>query len=375
MDEIAPGIEAPDPDASRDWPMPEAHPLAGIFPPLTGDELRQLVADIRENGLREAIVLHDNRILDGRARATACWQACVRPIFRTYDGPDPLAYIISANLHRRHLNSSQRALVAARLADLKVGRPAAGKQNSANLQNFAGVSVGRAAQQLAVSARIVNSARAVLEHGDAELVRAVEADAITVSAAAIIARLPPAEQAKVIGERLGKEPTHNKGWEAPAELMALVREVLMPVGVLPPEQATLQPWSPHVLVGPPRTPHMAMLLVRKLTEEQRAGRMRQAILILPNRTDAPWFQAAVEKCAAICLVRGDSKIGEDGGETRSPASGHALLYYGSRRDQFVRTFRPFGAVLSPATEYGSSLLKLTEIPPSSSGTPEGHHVH
>jgi hypothetical protein len=40
---------------------------------------------------------------------------------RVYAGNDPLGFILAMNLHRRHLNESQRAMVAAKLANMTHG--------------------------------------------------------------------------------------------------------------------------------------------------------------------------------------------------------------------------------------------------------------
>jgi ParB-like chromosome segregation protein Spo0J len=85
------------------------HPLADIFPLMEGAEFDELVADIKANGLIEPIILLDDQILDGRNRARACVAAGVEPTYRPFTaGEDPAAFVISANIRRRHLNTEQK---------------------------------------------------------------------------------------------------------------------------------------------------------------------------------------------------------------------------------------------------------------------------
>jgi N6-adenosine-specific RNA methylase IME4 len=89
------------------------HEVANIFPLMSDEELGALTQDIKANGLHEAICMHGDKIIDGRNRYRACLAAGVEPHYRHWDGVGSLVtYIISLNLHRRHLTSSQRAAVA-----------------------------------------------------------------------------------------------------------------------------------------------------------------------------------------------------------------------------------------------------------------------
>lgn len=156
------------------------HPAAALFPMLDGAELAELARDIEEHGLIEPIVVHNGELLDGRNRLAACQLAGVEPTEREWEG-DPsevVAWVLSKNLHRRHLSTSQRALVAARLATLQVG---------AN-QHAETPSQTEAAELLGVGRSSVQDARAVLESGDDELVRQVEQGELPVSRAAATVR-------------------------------------------------------------------------------------------------------------------------------------------------------------------------------------------
>ena len=84
------------------------------------------------------------------------------------------AFVVSLNLKRRHLNESQRAVVAAKLANLSHGQKKA--------DTPIGVSQADAASMLTVGHRSVQRAREVLDEGAPELVQAVEQGRVSVSA-------------------------------------------------------------------------------------------------------------------------------------------------------------------------------------------------
>lgn len=92
----------------------EYHSVANIFPMMTEAEFSSLKQDISVNGLREPIWLYEGKIIDGRNRYLACIASGVKPIFRNYEGEENalIDFVISLNLHRRHLSSSQKACLA-----------------------------------------------------------------------------------------------------------------------------------------------------------------------------------------------------------------------------------------------------------------------
>ena len=95
------------------------HPLADIFPLMEGAEFDALVTDIKAHGQHARIVLKDGMILDGRNRYRACLAAGIEPMFacEAYSNQvtDPVAYVISANIKRRHLTTEQKRELIAKL--------------------------------------------------------------------------------------------------------------------------------------------------------------------------------------------------------------------------------------------------------------------
>ncbi len=95
------------------------HPYADRIPPMTNGEYEDLKANIGTTGQREPIVLHEGKVIDGRHRLRACEELGVAPKVREWDGEGSLIdYIFALNLNRRHLTTSQRAMLGAEYADL-----------------------------------------------------------------------------------------------------------------------------------------------------------------------------------------------------------------------------------------------------------------
>jgi N6-adenosine-specific RNA methylase IME4 len=171
----------------------EFHPVANIFPLMDEVALVDLKNDIAKHGLREPIWLHnDGRIIDGRNRFQACALAGVEPRFRTFLGSDDklVAFVVSLNLHRRHLDESQRATVGAKLESLAHGQ----KKSDMPI----GISRAEAAEMLNVGERSIARAKHVLEQGAPELVAAVERGEVSVNAAATIAEAPKEQQREIV---------------------------------------------------------------------------------------------------------------------------------------------------------------------------------
>lgn len=161
----------------------ELHPLCTLFPRLSGAEFESLKDDIRANGLRNPIVIHDGMILDGGNRYRACIEIGVTPKTVKFDGGNLVSFVLSANLHRRHLSPGQQAAIVASAQDWAkaqtVGRP----EKTAHVSTFLETTEQRASQSgasIATQRRADAVAKAdpalakKVAHGEVSLSKAVE---------------------------------------------------------------------------------------------------------------------------------------------------------------------------------------------------------
>lgn len=145
----------------------EIHPAALIFPMLSEAELTALAADIAAHGLIEPLRLHpaSGELLDGRNRLAACERANVAPRFEPAEmnGSDPLAYVVSKNVHRRNLRAGATAIAAARAWDVFGGSGDRGRPKKGSDELFPGRTAERIAAVFGIGAATVKRARALVE--------------------------------------------------------------------------------------------------------------------------------------------------------------------------------------------------------------------
>lgn len=211
------------------------HEAANLFP-LDEEHIESLAEDIRVNGQQIPVELFDGKILDGRRRYTACQRIGVEPKTIEVSPRDPVAYVLSLNLHRRHLTPSQLSMVGARARDiydreakerqqatLKKGEspvpvtlPERGKGESREL---AGKAVG-------VSGSYVDRATKVIESGTPELIKAVDEGQMSVTSAAKLAKESPDVQRAEIAK--APKPAKARRPSRPTDSANAMKPVLSP---------------------------------------------------------------------------------------------------------------------------------------------------
>lgn len=166
------------------------HPLSAAFPSMSASEFSELVSDIQANGLEYPIMLYQGMVLDGWHRYKACVQ--LGQTAETYTLPereDPVAFVLSLNLHRRHLTGAQRAAAVVACS--------AWAQSGDNQHTRGGevaappVTVAQMAQAAEVSPRTIQQAKRAQEAGLGEAVREGK---VSAERAAELAKLPADER-------------------------------------------------------------------------------------------------------------------------------------------------------------------------------------
>lgn len=170
----------------------EFHPLCLAFPELPADEQAALNADIKANGVRDAGWLYEGKILEGRHRTLAARASGKPMLYREYIGKDPVGFVVSANMRRRHLSVAQRAMVLVTLEEFQHG----GKRKGLSRKMLSRSELAELGQ---VSRGTMMRAAAVRDHGAPELQSAVTAGKASVHDAATIARdAAPEAQAEIV---------------------------------------------------------------------------------------------------------------------------------------------------------------------------------
>lgn len=365
----------------------EFHPVAELFPLMQGDEFHELAQDIKVNGLREPIWLHpDGRVLDGRNRYNACKEVDVEPDYRTWDGQGSLVkFVVSLNLHRRHLTSSQRAMVALD-AEEELGKEAKERQGQRidlrpdNIpeqipESEPGEREARtqAADLLGTNPHYVSDAKKLTAYRP-DLAEKVKSGEMSIPKAKKTIEGERASANRILDHKISpvaQQPpphvSHNSGdneWYTPQEYIGAARSVLGEFDLDPAssleankvvgaakfytseDNGLTLPWQGRVWMNPPYAASLISPFCNKLASSFNEGEVTEACVLVNNATETGWFHTLAEVASAICFPRGRVRFWHPNKSSAVPLQGQAVIYMGDKVDEFVRAFSSFGMVVS-----------------------------
>lgn len=363
----------------------EFHPFANLFPMMQGEAFDALKADIAEHGVREPIVSFGGKILDGRNRYQCARELGLDFLTVEFAGDDPLAFVISHNLHRRHLTESQRASIAARVENMQHGgrrdrNYCAEYEQDANLRlasERTSVTRNDAARMLNVSPRSVADAKKVHEFAPDEIARAVDDGRISVSLASKVADLPdeakadilaaPPEQTREAAREAVKKAhvAHNSGnneWYTPAAFIESARAVMGGIDLDPAsseianktvqadsiftaeDDGLSKDWPvSRIWMNPPYAQPLMGQFASKFAQAVRDG--SEGIVLVNNATETGWFQEIAAESSAICFPKARIRFLDPDGNPGAPLQGQAIIYSGPNQEEFCTEFAQFGLVV------------------------------
>jgi 16S rRNA G966 N2-methylase RsmD len=350
----------------------ENHPYADLFPLITGIDFEEFKKDIAINGLREPVWLYEDKILDGRNRYRACKELGINPAIKIYQGNDPLGFVISLNLQRRHLSESQRAMVAARLVNLAHGGIREGQNTqtsqAANLP-LEGVSHKQAAEKLNVSERTLRTAKTIKQNATQELIEQVEQGIVSVHAAFMASTLTSEQQKEIVAAiKTGQKPVEvikkqvhvaqNSGeneWYTPEKFIEAAKRTMGSIDLDPASSELAnktvkanvfftkaingldKTWFGNVWLNPPYEQPLISQFSEKLIVERKT--INQAIVLVNNATETRWFQSMAKNADCLCFAETRIKfLDKEGKLNGSPLQGQVFLYFGNKRESFVKNF-------------------------------------
>jgi phage N-6-adenine-methyltransferase len=357
------------------------HRYANLFPMMEGEDLQALADDIRQHGQHEWITVYQGQILDGRNRYRACLMANREPKFAEFwerTDEAALAYVLSRNLHRRHLTSSQRAVLALEVEPLfaeaarERQRRAAGQTNAKlnrahdeTLTSRLTEALDRAeareqaAKVANVSTGYVSYAKQVAQ-ASPELLEQVRTGEKTLPEA--VREIKPALQPLMT--------SNSYEWYTPADIIARARQCFEGGTIdLDPcssaeanavvgaeryftlqDDGLAQDWggNPAVWMNPPYGDSIERWVDKLLTCVE-DYEVHQALALLPARTDTGWFRALRDY--PRCFINGRLKFGGPGANGNSATFPSVIVALGDIDiDDFAEAFSDLGDIY---TRYGA----------------------
>jgi len=210
----------------------ELHPLCSYFPRMNDSDFNALKSDINANGQLHPIFLLDGMILDGGNRYRALTELGIVPICEEYTGNNPVQFVLSSNLHRRHLTQGQAAAIVSATQNWQNAHSQGRPEKRCNVAPLN--SVADRASESGAGHRTQKDADKLVKNATPELVKQVTTGEKSLNQALVEADLKPARKIEVKSPEIESSKPSRED-----ELLSLIEDMKAMADMLKAENALL----------------------------------------------------------------------------------------------------------------------------------------
>lgn len=348
-----------------------------LIPPLSETEKEQLEANLIKEGCRDPLVVWNGILIDGHNRLEICMNHGLefKVVEKDFANKDEAKDWMDANqLGRRNLSPDAFRLLLGRRYNRTKKKVGASEGNfNALKQKDQSDPIESTADKLAdkhgVSAPTVKRAGQLAEAVEKLEIETEVASGeikapqkVIVQAAKSLPDNPTAEEVQEARKHV--HVAQNSGeneWYTPSEFIESARLVMGSIDLDPAsseianrrvkatsfftkeDDGLKQDWSENIWMNPPYAQPLISKFSSKISQEFKAGNIKQAIVLVNNATETKWFQVMAEQASALCFPKGRIKfLTPEGEPSGAPLQGQAIFYFGENNKEFQSEFLKYG---------------------------------
>ena len=325
------------------------HEFAEILPAMSDSDFDSLRESLKTDGyIGPPIYTFEGKILDGVHRHRLCVELGIKPPFVKYAGADAFRFALNQNLSRRHLNASQRAMVAARMVTTKKHRTVRRPGHDGSIDPS---SQPAAAAALKVSVPSVKRAKKLIATKNTDMIAEVDAGELSVSRALALIEG---------GQTRHAVETGAIEWYTPAVYIDAARDCMGGIDLDPAsceaanaivqadrffaleDDGLVQPWVGRVWLNPPYTSKAMAGFVDRFAAHD------HGCILVNTVTETAYGQILLQACPVVCFHAGRISFSSPHGQKAGSGTvGQMIGYRGPTPEAFADAFAPFGTILRP----------------------------
>ena len=350
-----------------------------LIPPLTGDEFSQLEMNIRDEGVRDPLVVwrepyfpqksddepdplvlnKDPVLLDGHNRYKICQKYGIP--FETveadiFDREDAKRWIILNQFGRRNLSAYDRSVLALKLKPMiaEQAKEQQGMRSDICQKSDKSIDTKKELAKVAgVSHDTIHKVEVIETKATPQTKQLVKEGEISINQAYQMVKQQTEDKKPHVVNNSG-----NNEWYTPSEFIEAARLTMGSIDLDPAsndiannvvkasEYFTIETdglsceWHGNIWLNPPYSSDLIGRFIMKLVDERE--NYDQAVVLVNNATETEWFRKLITIADAVCFPKGRVKFYTPNGETGAPLQGQAVVYIGENVDEFLFAFSDIG---------------------------------